>query len=381
MNGDDRSDADLGALLRATFAGEARQQVPDTRGVPPYPAVGPVPTAHPHRRRWVGLGLVAAAMVAVVTGGALLTNGTSDSAPRPTPAGTSVAPATPAPSTSAAPSSSPASSSPVASTPPAATTRPVTFHGVVLAVPTAWNVVDRPAGDSGETASLCLTPDTAIRQTGDAVDDCQLNVVVGAALWGSHDVDRVGFAPDGGLCGTDHRTPHQTDTTVADEVVVDGYDAEHRGFTGSCLDQVLDQWTIPTAPFVQFWRAYGPADPTGRAQALAVVQSARLPGPRSALRLDDHGYLTAVTGDAVSLDRVTYLNQLGVRDDNPATYDYPLAADVAVTYGGTPLTVAQLQDLGAGRTVAGVPPLGQLVAELTTDGSQVTALDLSDRRS
>ena len=288
----------------------------------------------------------------------------------------------PEPSTSTSPTTSPTPpASTAVSTPAGVPTKEVTVQGVVLTVPTTWNVIARPVGEAGDTPSVCLTTDTVIRSVGVSGSNCQLSVSVGAALWGSLDVDRVGFEPDGGICGTDHHQPHQTDTVVADELVIDGQAAEHRAFTGSCLDHVFDQWTVPTAPFVQFWRDFGSADATGAAQALAVVRSARLPGPRSARRLEDHGYITAVSGSTVSLDRITDLNQLGIQNNNPATYDYPIATSATITVEGAPLSIDQLQELAAGQPVAGVPALDTLEADLDTDGSVVTRLDLEPRRS
>lgn len=398
MIDEDRTDAELEALLRATFTSEAHRQVPDGRAVPSFPAAAPVATVHPMRRRWVGLSVVAAALVAVVVGATVLANETMQSERRPTPAGTSVAPAPtvtasrpttrppsptarPTAATSTAPATSP-------SAPPPAPTKQVMVLGVGLTVPSAWNIVTRPVGETGTTPSVCFTTDTAIRSTGSATYDCQLSVSVGAALWGSTDVDRVGFAPDGGLCGTDHRVPHETDTVVADELVVDGQTVEHRGFTGSCLDQTLDQWSVPTAPFVQFWRDFGPADPVGRAQALTAVQSARLPGPRSPLRLMDRGYITAVSGDTMSLDRITDLNQLGVQDVNPATYPYPVGNippvryDDPVTQQHLVFAPADMVGLLQGpQVIAGVrvPALSSLQAFITTNGTQVTGIDLTAR--
>ena len=95
----------------------------------------------------------------------------------------------------------------------------------------------------------------------------------------------------------------------------------------------------------------------------------------------DRGRLTAVAGTTVSLNRVVLRQSGGVLDDDPTTSAYPLAADVQI-FWETPdtlkeLSVDQLRALVAGQPVAGVPAIGTLLAELETDGSEVTTVQLN----
>ncbi len=385
MIDEDHTDADLEALLRSTFASEARQQVPDNRAVPPFPETTRVATVHPIRRRWVGLSVVAAALVAVAIGATVLVSETMDSERTPIPPATTGAP-TPTVSTSvtAPPTTSPTStpSSATSTAPPPAATKQITVLGIELTVPTTWNAI--PGGESVPNPTTCLTTGSAVERTGMWETNCELNVDVGGGIFHDADPDSADFTPDGGICGTDGRTANQTVTTSEDQVVVDGQTAEHRVFTGSCVEHPIQQWTVVTSPVVEFTRMRG--DPAGDAQALAVVRSARLPGPRSARRVFDRGYITGVSGATVSLDRITVMAERPVVNNNPATYDYPVAGTATIEYvggmsGTVALTLDQLRALAAGQTVPGVPALDSLVAQLDTDGTAVTRLNLYPRSS
>ncbi|MHA3702028.1 hypothetical protein ACXR2U_07565 [Jatrophihabitans sp. YIM 134969] len=369
---DDR-DAELESLLRATFAGEARRQVPDARSVPPFPQTERLATVHPLRRKWTGVVLVAAALVGIVVAGTLIGREAMDARPSPsTPAGTSVAP-TPTVTTTGSATSSPTAATSTTSVP---ATKQVTVLGVTLSVPTSWSVGANPGGvaDSG-----CLVAPG---------NTCALDVSVGASTKGGPvDPDLPWVTGEKWLCpeGPERLTQR---TTTADEFLAHGVTVEHRVFTAACVDGSFEQWTIATAPLVVFV-AQG-SDPTVHARAAQVVHSA-LVGARSPLRLGDHGRVVAASATTLRLDRVDHLFQAGSasfaeRDINPATYDYPLAGaqieclDCAAA-GPLVFGAEDLAAVLAGQTVGDIPPLDTDHAVIVTDGYRVISVTFVQKRS
>ena len=372
------SDHELESLLRATFSAEARQRVPDSRTVPPFPATERLATVHPLRRKWTGVLLVAAALVAIVVGGSVIGFEALD-ADQPTPPATTGPPeptVTSTDTTSMTPSTT-------ASTPPAAVTHQVTVQGVTLSVPTAWTVGPDPTNPTGT-----VFPATCVGTAPDTATGCDLAIAVGPDDGGPGDVDQPGVTGDGTICGS--KTQDSLETVTADQVQIDGQSAEHRVFTADCVDGSYEQWTVATAPMVRFVTRSAVA--AVHVQVAAAVVTAQLPGPRSELRLVDRGYVAAVSDTTLSLDRVTKLYEPGrapfLQDINPVTYDYPVGNVPGVRYedpaSQQQITFAPSDMVGlldGPKVIAGVqvPALSSLQAFVETNGTAVTWIVLSAR--
>ena len=372
--------------LRAAFDAKASRvtQASVSDGEPPRdgdePSDGAVVDIG-HRRRWIAPMLAAAAVIAIAIGTtAVVTAVRADRdhnspahTPTPTP---SLSSTSQAPSHSTSPSSSPpASPSDTASGTPSThtvQTKKVTVQGVTLDVPTDWGAV--AANGIGND---CLTVGG---RTPSPTNRCQLQVrVVSATQTGGFNPDKPYVVGDGNMCGSGSNAPKVT-TTQATNTTVGGQAAEYRAYTGECFTGTWEQWVVPTAPGVIIVRTL--ADPATEQAARFAVTHAQLPGPRSSLRITDQGYIRSVDsqpdGVHIELDRVTRLEQGGVSDTNPATYSYVLPVNIPIFADTTdlkPLTVQQLVQLAAGKTIDGVaPPLGKQFALLKTDGSQVTSV-------
>lgn len=378
-----REDADLEALLRATFLSEARGRVSDARPVPTLPEPTRLATVHPVRRRWMGISVVAAALVAVVVGATVFGNEVMDSDRTPTPPGTSVAPAP----TTAAPSASPTTprSSPTtpgttaASTPVAAPTRQLAVEGVTLTVPTTWGVQPlAPAPDYGYSRT-CVVDGPSPTPIDYAANRCALVVFVGAdptqQPFGSQNYD-VALSS---ACG---ERSAALDPLSEDAQTIDGRDAEHRRWSSPCLpSSSIETWTVSTWPLVQFTRVGDASDPATVAAVDGIVAGASLPNSISSMRAIELGYPTTVDANTVSVDRVTVVGTT-VTNDNPATYDYPIAADARIVgeTSGSPrvaeMTLDLFRDEVAGRTVGNFLPVDQLYVYIQTDGHQATFVAL-----
>jgi len=350
------------------------------------PSDGTVTSIH-RRHRWIAPLLAAAAVIAVAAGTtAVVTTAAGDhshpgntQSPTPTPTTPSATPSpTVAPSTTPVAGGAPPSGTSTGSTsaaPPV--TKKLTVQGVTLDVPTNW---DFAALDNRCLTINGLPPDPVVPSR-----HCQLEISVisaSQAASGGFNPDKPYVIGDGNMCGSGGTAAQSVKTVLATNAMVGGQPAEYRSFTGACFKGTWEQWTVPTAPGVIITRSY--ADPATEQAALYAVTNAQLPGPRSQLRLSDRGIIRSVTSEAdgahIELDRVTRLEQGGNSNTNPATYSYVLPANLqirAATSDLEPLSVQQLIQLANGTTVDGVsPPLSTLGANLTTDGTTVTGMDL-----
>jgi hypothetical protein len=358
--------------LRAAFDAEAGRVTTATLrpAEPPHeddrPSDGVVPIGG--RRRFVAPLLAAAAVVAIAVGTTAVVR-SSAHGPHTPPANT------------------------VTLSPPPEPTHALSMYGVTLQVPKTWGF---GAPEPGFGGGACVTVGGVPYQQQGRLDNCQLGFFVMSAsdaLVGGWDPDKTDVIGNGSVCGS----TSQTDATgaaarsvravQAADVQVGGQRADFRAFTGSCFPGTLEQWVVSTAPGVVFTRTR--PDPATEAAARYAVQNAVLPGPRSPLRLSDRGYIrslrSASDGVHIELDRVTRQADGAVSNADPATYAYTLPADVEVWWveihgpgSESPrLSLQQLVQLSEGHVVDGIqPPLSGLRAELVTDGSRVTRLDL-----
>jgi len=339
--------------------------------------------------KWIlagGAAIVAAGVAA--SAAALARSDHSSARPHmPTTSAATSAPSTLAPRATQPPAAEPGAVNPIAimpsATEPAAAkpfaTKKLTVQGVTFDVPTTWGLSPILTG-----ATDCLTIGGVAVRLVNGASNCQLAVRVVSARGAAQEdfnLDQPLVVGDGAMCGPSTGAPKVT-TVQATNATVGGHAAEYRSFTGTCFKGTWEQWTVPTAPAVILTRSY--ANPATEQAARYVVANAELPGPRSTLRLTDRGVIRSVKGEAdgvrIELDRVTRLEQGGNSNTNPATYSYVLPANLqirAATPDLEPLSVQQLVQLANGTTVDGVsPPLSTLGANLTTNGTTVTGMDL-----
>ena len=112
------------------------------------------------------------------------------------------------------------------------------------------------------------------------------------------------------------------------------------------------------------------------AAADAAVQGARPPPRTGSLRAYEVGYPRAASASSLSVDRITFLAGGGIRDNNPATYPYPLTAAVQVRAPNGTVTVSQLAAMVASGDYSAAGITGQAYVRVHTDGTTVTGIEL-----
>ncbi|MGX7677874.1 hypothetical protein ACSMXN_03130 [Jatrophihabitans sp. DSM 45814] len=383
----------------------AVRAVPETETPPPF-----VETRKPQAHvRWM-LPLMSAAAVLVLVGGTLVTaqlvsadrshspdkslaSPTGTPSPTDPPTSTPTTSPTETPSTPSAtshstttPTKSDASTSPAV---PIVTTKLLSTAAGSFTVPSTWAVA---AGAPSST--VCITKDAAPYQAVGGGNNCELLVRSFSATSGDStlaggivDPDRPGGFGGTDVCGSAGNAGITTDQS--DDATVGAAAAEHRVFAGSCIQGSLEQWVVPTAPAVVITRWNGAADTD--AAAASAVRSGQLAGNRGSVRLVDRGRVVSTEGSGgrwtVNIDRVVLGADGRVENNNSALYTY------SEGYVGYPTGLVNIQYYANGKyqdlSPVGLsyllaktgfydtlPPIENMIADITTDGNVVTRLVL-----
>ena len=383
--------------LARALTDRAARAIPDAEVPPPFVRI----RRQPAQASWMFPLMAAAAVIALVVG--TLVTAQLVSADRPNRPGTSLsgpADASPTPSASATDvaSTSPTTSRQTA-TPSATPTSPVPVATRLLytdagsfTVPMTWAVAaGAPAG------TVCITAGGAAYRAIGRGDNCELLVRSFSATSGDStlaggvvDPDRPGGFGRSDICGDGGNAGISTDQSS--DASVGAAAAEHRVFSGSCIQGSLEQWVVPTAPAVVITRWNGAAGTD--AAAASAVRSGQLAGSRGNVRLVDRGRVLDTYGTGghwtVTIDRVVLTADGHVQNNSSATYsysegyvEYPTGLVKIQYYADgkyqdlSPLGLSYLLlKTGFYKTL---PPIEDMIADITTDGQLVTRLVLHVR--